>query len=276
MMTQTRTFASRDGMKIAYYVDDFTDPWTRPDTVLLLHAAMGNAQRWFGWVPPLARRFRVVRMELRGHGASQKPDPEQDFSLALLVGDVLELLDLLGVSSAHIVGNSAGGYVSQQLAIHHPNRVKTLALYGSTPGLKNSHAATWIPKVQERGLRKFLADTIDERFDPTADPGLVQWFLDQAGANDPAFIARFVLHMTTHEFMEDTARIACPTLIVAAGREQIGHASAYGEMHKRIKGSELKLYDTAGHNICDGYADRCVADLLAFLVKQGYAKESRA
>ena len=43
-------------MQIAYCVDDFTDPWTKPDTLLLLHAAMGNAQRWFQWVPRLVRR----------------------------------------------------------------------------------------------------------------------------------------------------------------------------------------------------------------------------
>ncbi len=119
--------------------------------------------------------------------------------------------------------------------------------------------------VKERGLRKFLADTIHERFDGTADPKLVEWFLDQAGSNDPAFIARFVLHMTTHDFMDDVGRIRCPTLIVAAGKERIGHASAYDEMHKRIAGSELKLYDTAGHNICDGYPGRCIEELLAFL-----------
>ena len=265
----TQTFTSRDGMKIAYYVDDFTDPWTALDTLLLLHAAMGNARRWFKWVPPLSRKYRVVRMELRGHGASQMPRPEQDFSLALLVSDAVELLDKLGANSAHIVGNSAGGYVTQQLAIHHPDRVKTMAIFGSTPGLKHSHAHTWIPLVKERGLRRFLADTIHERFDATADPKLVEWFLDQAGSNDPAFIARFVLHMTTHDFMEDLAKIRCPTLIVAAGKEQIGHASAYDEMQKRIKGSELRLYDTAGHNICDGYADKCIGDVLAFLGRQG-------
>jgi 3-oxoadipate enol-lactonase len=272
MLQHAQMITTRDGMQVAYYVDDLTDPWAKPDTLLLLHAAMGNAERWFRWIPPLARHFRVVRMELRGHGASQKPTPEQDFSLALLVSDAVQLLDKLGVKDAHIVGNSAGGYVSQQLAIHHGARVKTLAIYGSTPGLKHSHALTWLPLVKERGLRKFLADTIHERFDSSADPKMVEWFLDQAGSNDPAFIGRFVTHMTTHDFMDDVSKIKCPTLIVAAGKEQIGHASAYGEMQKRIAGSELVLYDTAGHNICDGYPDKCVADLLAFLKKNGYPK----
>jgi hypothetical protein len=50
------TFSTADGLRLAYYVDDFTDPWRKPDTVLLLHAAMGNSQRWFQWVPPLSRR----------------------------------------------------------------------------------------------------------------------------------------------------------------------------------------------------------------------------
>ena len=50
------TFRSRDGLQLAYQVDDFTDPWRKPDTLLLLHAAMGNSRRWFQWVPVLARK----------------------------------------------------------------------------------------------------------------------------------------------------------------------------------------------------------------------------
>jgi 3-oxoadipate enol-lactonase len=258
-------FTTPDGLRVAYDVHDFTDPWRKPETLLLLHAAMGSSRRWFQWIPRLSREYRVVTMDLRGHGESQIPAPEQPFSLDLLVRDAVQLLDVVGAERAHVVGNSAGGYVSQQLAIQHGERVQTLCLFGSTPGLKNSHALSWIPRIGQIGLKKFLADTISERFDSTADPELVAWFIEQAGSNDPAFIARFVTHMTTHDFMEDLGRIQCPTLIVAAGGEQIGHAGAYQEMHRRIARSELRLYDTTGHNICDGYAVRCADDVLDFL-----------
>lgn len=260
-----KTFRSHDGFEIAYYVDDFTDPWTTPDTMLLLHAAMGSSRRWFRWVPRLARRFRVVRMDLRGHGDSQKPRPEEPFSLDQLVGDAARLIEILRCGSAHVVGNSAGGYVAQQLAIRQPDKVKTLALYAATPGLKHSAAATWIPRIREIGLNRFLAETIHERFDAKADPQLVRWFIEQAGSNDAAFIARFVLHMCTHDFMEELRAIRCPTLIVAAGKEPIGDGSAYRKMHERIAGSTLVQYDVASHNIGDQYADRCTDDLLRFL-----------
>src|SRR5262249_10481141 len=125
--TNMKMFAAADGLKLPYSVDDFTDPWRTPDTLVLLHAAMGSALRWFDWVPRLARRYRVVRLDLRGHGNSVVPTPEQLFSLAHLVGDALQLLDLVGAGRAHIVGNSAGGYLAQPVAIHHPRRVKTLA-----------------------------------------------------------------------------------------------------------------------------------------------------
>ena len=259
------TFQSSDGMTIAYYDDCHSSPWLKPETIVLLHPAMGNSIRWFSWMPSLVKKYRVVRMDLRGHGHSQKPRPEQHFELNHLVNDAVQLLDELGLRQAHIVGNSAGGYVAQQLALQHPKRVKTLSLYGATPGLKHSHAPTWIPKIQETGLKAFLAQTIHERFDQNADPDLVKWFIDQAGSNDPAFIARFVLHMCTHDFMNELDQIKCPTMIVAAGRESIGHAGAYAEMHQRIIGSRLIHIDTAAHNICDGYPERCVEHLLNFL-----------
>ncbi len=269
------TLLTRDGLRVAYYIDDFTDPWTRPDTMLLLHSAMGNSRRWWQWVPRLVRKYRVVRMDLRGHGASQIPDPEKEFSLAQMVGDVVDLLDHLECKDAHLVGNSAGGYVAQQLAIHHPSRVKTLSLFGSTPGLKHSYvynATIRVPRIQQIGLKAFLEESIHENFDEKADPLLVKWFIEQASSNDPAFIARFVMHMCTHDFMDQVSRIRCPTLIVAPGKESLNHRppDTYEKMRERITGSQLIYYDTTGHNVTNGYPHQCVDDLLNFLSRHGY------
>src|SRR5712692_1271960 len=132
------SFTASDGARLGYCIDDFTDPWNKAPILLLLHAAMGSARRYYAWVPPLSRHYRVVRMDLRGHGSSEIPPPDRELTLERLVGDVAELMDHLDCANAHIVGNSAGGYLGQQLAMNQGARVRSLMLFGSTPGRRNS------------------------------------------------------------------------------------------------------------------------------------------
>jgi pimeloyl-ACP methyl ester carboxylesterase len=120
-MTDFRTFRTSDGLRLHYAVDDFTDPWRRADTLLLLHAAMGSVDRFRGWVPTLARDFRVVRLDTRGHGRSETPGADRPVTIERLTRDVLELLDDLGCANAHVCGTSAGGYAAMSLAITAPD-----------------------------------------------------------------------------------------------------------------------------------------------------------
>jgi 3-oxoadipate enol-lactonase len=266
-MTEAHSFTASDGQSLAYYTDDFTDPWRRPETLLLLHAAMGSARRYFAWIPHLARDWRVVRLDLRGHGSSPVPPADQPLTLERLVADVGELLDHLGVAEAHVVGNSAGGYLGQQLAMTSPARVKSLALFGSTPGLKNSQAPSWIPQIQAKGLRGFLAETIRDRLAADADPGLVEWFLDEAGKNDPAYIGRFVLLMASYDWSGEVARIRCPALVVIPGGETVGSIANY-DPFKRLSDVDIRVYDGLPHNICDAVPDRCAGDVRDFLKRR--------
>jgi len=259
-------FKTSDGLQIAYFVDDFTDPWTQPAMLLLLHAAMGHSRRFYAWVPRLSRHYRVVRMDLRGHGESQVPPADPPLSMERLVADTRELLDHLRCERAHVVGNSAGGYVGQNLAMTSPQRVESLMLFGSTPGLKHSQAATWLPRVAKDGLRKFLADTIADRFPvDRTDPRHIEWFLDEAAKNDTAFIARFVGLMTTLDWSDRLHEIKCPTLVVYPAAETVGSVRNYDAMRERIPDVEVISYEDVPHNICDSLPDRCVEDVLRFL-----------
>jgi 3-oxoadipate enol-lactonase len=263
------SFTTSDGQPIAYEIDDFTDPWRPGATLLLLHAAMGSAKRYYAWVPRLCRHYRVVRMDLRGHGNSPVPPPDPPLTLARLVADVAELMDHLGVESAHIVGNSAGGYLGQQLAMTRPERVRSLLLFGSTPGLKRSQAPSWIPQIAAKGLRGFLAETIAERLPlDQVDPGLVAWFLDEAAKNDPSYIGKFVLLMASYDWSEELHHIRCPTLVVVPGAEPIGSTANYQPFRERVPDVEMRVYDGMPHNICDAVPDRCADDVRDFLARR--------
>jgi 3-oxoadipate enol-lactonase len=260
-----RFFAASDSRPVAFYLDDFTPPWRKGPWMLLLHSAMGSSERFFSWMPALLPNLRVLRIDLRGHGLSHKPLPTEDFTLERLTQDAVELLDHLGVERAHVVGNSAGGYVAQQLAIHHPARCLSLVTVGSTPGLTPA-VREWFPAMRAEGYTAFLRRTIAARFDlASTDPGLVEWFLEQTAENDPEFMVRFIHHMSTRAWGPDLARIACPTLVIYPGDEPVGGVDGYEPCRQHVKGVEMREYAHMPHNVADMLPERCTADILDFL-----------
>lgn len=263
------SFRTTDGLAIAYQVDDFSDPWKHADTVLVLHSAMASARRMYGMVPALARHYRVVRIDLRGHGESAVPPPTSPLTMPRLVADATELMDHLGLAAAHLVGNSAGGYIAQNLAIAHPARVKSLALFGSGTGLKGTDATNWVERIGAEGLRAFLARTIAYRFDPDVDRGCVEWFLDEVAKNDVALLARFVGLMTSLDWTDQLHRITCPTLLVIPGEDVATKVRNYDASLRLIPDIRSIVYEGKRHNVCDAMPDRCAADVLAFLRSLG-------
>ncbi len=261
-----QAYYERDGLRLNYYADDFTDPWANAQTIVLIHAAMCNAQRFAPWVPALSRDYRVVRPDLRGYGNSDMPPADQPVSLDVLVEDMIALLDTLGVEKAHIVGNSSGGFIGQRLAMRYPDRVHTLAVYSSGPGLKKTNAASWIPRIQSTGLRQFLADTIEDRFPPEfIGTPQVEAFLDDLGRCDIPYIGRYVGHMASQEWSGEMHRILCPTLVVAPGAGSIHSLAEYQPMKEHLPRGEMIVYDGALHSVCEYMADQCIADLRSFL-----------
>ena len=70
-----------DGCELFYTIDDFTDPWTEPETVVMHHGMAKNHKLWFGWVPIVARHYRVIRFDMRGMGQSDVPEPGYPWSV---------------------------------------------------------------------------------------------------------------------------------------------------------------------------------------------------
>jgi 3-oxoadipate enol-lactonase len=106
-----------------YVVDDFTDPWSKPSTVLMLHGNAESGAAWYGWMPELARRHRVVRPDMRGFGQSTPMPREFQWSLDGLIDDYCRLMDVLGVERFHLVGAKIGGTIARAFAARRPERV---------------------------------------------------------------------------------------------------------------------------------------------------------
>ena len=266
-MTQHCYFNASDGLILSYYVDDYTDPWRKSPTLVMVHAAMGNARRFYAWVPHLARDFRVVRLELRGHGDSGIPGPTQ-LTFERLRQDVIELLDHLKVDKAHLVGSSAGAFVSQSVAAHHPDRILTLACFAATPGMKKGKTdySKWVKRIGESGVATFLRGTIKDRIDVDAvEPGFVDWFIAESARAPVEVLARVVPLMASMDLAPELPKIQCPTLVVVPGGDPIHGVEEYRVLEQSIPNCEFIVYEGMPHNITDAAPDRCAQELRRFL-----------
>src|SRR5258707_705979 len=119
------TFRPTPDLVMHYESDDFTDPWRQSDTILLLHGNAESGLAWYGWVPALARHYRVVRPDMRGFGQSTPMPRDYPWTLDRLIDDFCLLLDNLRIDRFHLVGAKIGGTVAPAFAARRPPRLAT-------------------------------------------------------------------------------------------------------------------------------------------------------
>jgi pimeloyl-ACP methyl ester carboxylesterase len=132
-------FFDSDGVKLAYSVDGEGPP------VILIHGFMLDANfnwRTRGTTEALARNFRVISLDVRGHGRSEKPHKRSAYGVQL-AEDVVRLMDHLQIERAHVVGYSMGGEITVKLVTIHPDRLLSVVIGGAGWLRENSpsHAA---------------------------------------------------------------------------------------------------------------------------------------
>ena len=236
-------------------------------TVILLH---GYSDSWFSWsrvLPRIPTRYRAIAPDLRGHGDSEQPDG--GYAMRDLAGDVLALMDALGIASASVVGHSMGSFVAQQVALAAPSRVERLVLVGSAssvhsmPGVAAFAEAVYALQdpVPEAFAREFQVSTIHH---PVPDE-----FLDTAVATSlrlPARVWRGILAgMLATAPAPGLAGLRVPTLVLAGERDTIFPAAAQRELLARLPGARSVTYPSTGHAPHWERPEIVVADLVAFL-----------
>ena len=127
----------------------FTDSGGAGAAVLLVHAIGCDHRMWDGLGTALAPRFRVIRMDVRGHGRSAvTPGP---YTLDQLADDARELLDSLEIDKAHWVGLSMGGMIGQAFALRHPARLRKLVLANTTSTYGTQGPQMWEARARAVG-----------------------------------------------------------------------------------------------------------------------------
>jgi len=226
--------------------------------IVLIHGYTGNSRNWALTAPALAERFRVISVDLRGHGQSAKPVSEDAYALETMASDVYELLKNLDVNECVLVGHSMGGMVSQLLVLEHPEIVTALILVdtaGEVPkGLLYDERRKQRQKLVEIAEKEGMEAVFEEQLKVTPIPAAFKanpeyidvWRQQFLMTSREAYIACATGMSSRRSLLRDLASITVPTLIIC-GEHDEPFLEPSRDMHKAIAGSELVIMGGAGH-----------------------------
>ena len=229
-----------NGISINY--EEHGDPAGAP--ILLTHAYAATLQMWNPQFEGL-KAYRVIGWDMRGHGGTDSPPAQDDYSEKATVEDMAALLRHLDIDHAVIGGLSLGGYLSLEFQLHHPEMTRALVLCNTGPGYRkddaragwNDFATGYAARFEERGL-----DGLGRGIEIDATR---QYQRSAAGL---AFAGRGILTQRDASVMENLEKIAVPTLIVLGADDQ--RYKAGGDyMASKIPGARKVVIENAGHAV---------------------------
>jgi 3-oxoadipate enol-lactonase len=212
-----------DGIELFYTVDDFTDPWTQPETVVMHHGMAKNHKLWYGWVPIVARHYRVVRFDMRGMGQSSVPEPGYPCSVDNFAQDLLELVDKLELKQFHLIGETVGGSIAMRFATLRQERLLSLTACTSPTSFNDPHHGESADLIDREGVAAWVESTIGRRLDPQiVDPAYTRWYAKQMAAT-PAHVLSGFQRNAAGDLRPLLKDVKTPTLIIAAAnlREEV-------------------------------------------------------
>jgi pimeloyl-ACP methyl ester carboxylesterase len=246
-----KTMALPNGVRLAYI--ELGNPAGRP--VVLVHGYTDNARDWWPMLPYLDPSLRLILVDLRGHGASSKPEccyTRLDFAY-----DIKLLLDGLGVARADIVGHSLGSIITQTFAEFWPVRTDHVVLISSTGGPpKNSPAGK--PAFDFRSAIAALKEPIDPN-----SPFMVAWWASPKPV-DEAFIRRqredsaaiplrvwlAVLDqgLVGDDLQASLPKLKAPTLLIWGSADPIMEPPMRETLRTALPSAKVRVFEGLGHN----------------------------
>ncbi len=230
--------------------------------MLMLHGGLGLDHIYLkSSLTPLEQRNSLIYYDQRGNGRSDGV-PVSTITMEQLADDAAGLLDALGHASVIVFGHSYGGFVAQEMAIRHADRVRALVLCDTTPGelgATESPSDEQGPPLPEAAVE--LMSSVPERDDELSEMmasmlGLiylhkrpadeVAWIMEGTQFRAAALVRGFEV-LSQWSSVDRLNQITAPTLLLWGRHDMVCSAPQATRIASRIRGSQLAMFEESGH-----------------------------
>lgn len=258
-----------DGAEIAYSVEG---PEDGPALLLLMGLAYPAAM-WFRLVPALAERHRVVRVDNRGAGLTGDV-PGAPYTVPLMAGDCLAVLDELDIEVVDVVGISMGGLIAQELALTEPDRLRSLCLVATHPGIAHAvvdpEAMAMLMKRGEMTPEEAAEASVPFNYAPGTPRERIEqdWAVRfPLAASNEGYLAQ-VMGSSQWDGYDRLGSITTPTLVLHGELDRLVPAANGQRLAERIPGAELVLVPDANHIVMTDQPEQVEKVLLDWLERE--------
>jgi 3-oxoadipate enol-lactonase len=235
-----------NGTEFNCRVDGEQGPW-----VMLSHGLATDLTMWDELTEALKGRYRVLRYDARGHGAT--PATEGDYTLGQLVADAVGILDALDVQNVHFAGLSMGGMIGLGLLLDHRQRIASAVIADSRHTTTPEFTQAWLDRaavVRTGGIEAIVESTV------------ARWSSAGLAERDPAAVARMerMIRSTSAQgycgcaaalaalnYGHRLHEIEAPALVLCGSEDHGAPPENTRQMHAMIKGSRFLEIEQAGH-----------------------------
>lgn len=231
----------------------------RGDPVLWLQGLNAPAAAWAVQLAHFSQTHRSIAADARGVGQSEAPPGP--YTTRQMADDAIAVLDACGVARAHLVGLSLGGAVAQELALAHPDRVRSLALlatFATQDPRSRALLSAWralyplitSPELREAWERQAYAWLFTDRFwrSEASVRAALRFAHSQPMQPTPGFLGQ-VDAALAHDARDRLARLSAPTLVLHGALDQLSPVANGEELARLIPGAELLVIPDVGHAV---------------------------
>ena len=240
-----------DGTRIHYEVTG--RPGATP--ILMIQGLGASKNAWNLQRIAMATRFRSISLDNRGAGRSDKPT--QPFTLEQMADDAIAVLDAAGVVTAHVVGASMGGVISQIIAVKYPHRVRSLTLVCTAcrnHPWRQELLQSWAHTAEKKGMIEVGKEAAQWVMSPRSFRRLVPAFtwMGPLAALRPrhSFVSQIQAILDTREdLVDELSSITAPTMVIVGNQDILTPRGDSEEIAERIPNAELVVISGAAHGL---------------------------